>query len=426
MVGFTRRDGLRCLAGLATTTLAVPALAQGADRLTVIAHAVHRQVSTTGPAGDVTAAWRAAAGVGAVEWLTFGIEATNERALREATLDRSGVDVAFLLDRYTGPQYAPLFEDLREWQARDPIPAFEEIPAGMLRAHTFDGRLSAMPFRHATHGLHVNRDILAERSVAGPPRTADDLPAVAERLSFDRPDGVRVSGLVMNMEDPATAIDWIRGFGGDFITDEYQVVVDRPEAVRGVTMLREMQARGALPRNTMNIKNEDVNTLMQQGRAAMTNAPFGRFTVFNDPRTSRHPGRIEALPLPLQANGQPTPAKTSVWAMAIPRNARNKALSWSFIRHMTLPESTVLATLNGNGPVRPSAYRDPRVIAMLPYAEAERVALETARLVVPSFRNAGRAMDVFMEELGLAMLGRKQPQQAMSDTRRRVEPLIAA
>jgi len=415
-----RRHVLGAMAGAA----ALPLPAFAAERLTVVAHAVHRGVVTTGTGGDVTEAWRAANGNATVEWLTFGIEAVNERALREASLGQSTIDVAFMLDRYTGPQFANLFEDLREWQAREPIQAFEEIPAGMLRAHTFNGRISGMPYRHATHGLHVNRDLFAARGVENPPRTVAELGSVAERLAHDRADGTRVFGLIMNMEDPATPIDWIRGFGGDFITDDYRVVVDQEPAVRCVALLRELVQKNVMPRNSMSLKNEDINTMMQQGRAAMTNNPFGRFALHNDPRASRHPGKIDAVPLPLALDGRPLPAKTSVWAMYIPRNARNKALSWSFIRHLMTPEATVAAALNGNGPVRPSTYADPRVRRSLPYAEAERVALETARLVVPSFQNAGRAMDVFMEELGLAMLGRKSPQDAMRDVKRRVDPLL--
>jgi multiple sugar transport system substrate-binding protein len=418
-----RRQALGAIGGAALAATATPLGAQAPQRLSVVAHAVHRAAVTTGGGGDITAAWRAANRDIAVEWLTFGIEAVNERALREATLTQSSIDVAFMLDRYTGPQYAQLFEDLREWQARDPIPQFEEIPAGMLRAHTFGGRITGMPYRHATHGLHVNRAILEERGVAPPPTVAD-LAATAERLAHERPEGTRVFGLVMNMEDPATPIDWIRGFGGDFITDDYKVVIDSTEAVRCVAMLRDLVQKNVMPRNIMSLKNEDINTMMQQGRAAMTNNPFGRFTLHNNPQASRFPGRIDAIPLPLGVDGRPLPAKTSVWALAIPRNARDKALSWSFIKHLSSPESTVLAALNGNGPVRPSAYADPRVRRSLPYAEAERVALETARLVVPSFANAGRAMDAFMEEFGLAMLGRKTPQEAMRDARRRVEPLL--
>jgi multiple sugar transport system substrate-binding protein len=393
-------------------------------KLSVVAHAVHRNVSTTGKGGDITEAWRNATGA-SVEWLTFGVDAVNERALREASLNETSIDLAFVLNGHVGSKTAPLFEDLREWQAKDPIPQFDEIPRAMLDTQTFDGVLRAMPHRHATHGLHYNSELFAERGVKAPPKTIDELIQVAEQMSFERADGTRVHGLVIAMDDLSCTMDFIRAFGGDFITPDMKVVVDQPPAVKAIATLRQLMQKNVLPRNTPNFKLEEVINFMQQGRAAMTNSPFGRFPTFNDPKASKFVNKIQAVALPLGSNGKPIPAKTSVWAMAIPKNSRNKALAWSLIKHLTLPESTILAALNGNGPVRPSAYSDPRVKALLPYADAEREALTTAALVTPSFPNAQRAINVLLEEVGLALLGRKEPQAAMTDAKNRVVPLLS-
>jgi len=419
----TRRGALVGLAG-STLAAATPAFAQE-KKLTIVAHAVHRAAATTGKGGDITAAWREKNGAN-IEWLTFGVDATNERALREASLSQGSIDVAFVLNGLVGPQYAQLFEDLREWQARDPIPAFDEIPDAMLATHRYGGKVTALPYRHATHGLHYNADILSERGVSGPPKTIAELIAIAEKTSYERPDGTRVYGFVVSMEDLSCTMDVIRAFGGDFITPDLKVVVDQAPAVKAIATMREMVQKNVMPRNIMNFKNEDVINHMQQGRAAMTNSPFGRYFTFNDPKASKFPGKIPVVTLPDAIDGKPIPAKTSVWAMAIPRNGRNKELAWSLIRHLSTPEATILATLNGNGPVRPSAYSDPRVQDLLPYAAAEKTALATARLITPSFPNAQRAMSVLMEELGLALLGRKDAQAAMNDTKARVEPLLSA
>lgn len=418
----TRRDALLHIPAAAFVAL-LPRRAQAGENLTLVGHAVHRSAIAGGPGGDVAQLWREKTGA-TIEWQTLGVEAANERAFREASLSQGSVDVTFVLDRYTGPQFAGLFEDLNEWQERDPIPRFNEFPKGMLAAHSFGGKLTAIPFRHATHGLHFNNVIAAERGVAGPPKTVEDLAAVAEKLTFTRPDGVKVYGLVINLDDPATPMDWVRGFGGDFITPDYKVVVDQPGAVRAMTVLRDLFRKGVLPRNSMNLKTEDLITFMQQGRAAMTNNPFGRYANYNDPKASKYSGKITVGDLPLGSNGKPIPAKTSVWAMAIPRNGRNKALAWSLVKHLSLPESTLSEALNGNGPVRPSIYADPKLQALIPYAAAEGAALETARLVVPGFANAGKAMDLFIEELGNVLLGTKEPQSAMNDLKARVQPLL--
>lgn len=408
----------------AAATLAAPRVARAAEKLVIISHAVHRTAATKGPGGDVTEAWQRANNV-EIEWLTFGVEAVNERALKEANLAQGNADVVFMLDRYTAPQFALLFEDLNEWMSREAIPDFAEIPDGMLAAHRFGTRQAAIPFRHATHGLHFNTTFLAERGIAAPPRTLDETLAAIEKLSFTR-DGTRVYGLIINMDDPSTPIDWVRAYGGDFITPDYKVVVDQPGAVQAMTVMADLFKRGLMPRNVVNMKTEDIITFMQQGRGAMTNQPFNRIFNYGDPKASKFPGQFAVTPLPTGIDGKPIPAKTSVWAMAIPRNARRKELSWSLIRHLSLPESTILAALNGNGPVRPSAYADPRVQKIVPYAAAEAEALKTARLVVPGFANNAKAMDMFIEEMGAVLLGTKAPQAAMTDLAARVKPLLPA
>ena len=424
----SRRDILKAMSGMAAAAAAGPLAskwAHAADRITIIAHAVHRTAATTGAGGDLTAAWRAKQSSD-IEWLTFGVEAVNERAFKEASLSEGNADIVFILDRYTGPQFAGLFEDLNTWQAKDPIPQFAEIPAGMTAAHTFGGKLTAVPFRHATHGLHYNTEFFAEKGISEPPRTVEQAVALAEKLTYKRADGVQVYGLVMNFDDPATPIDWIRGYGGDFITADYKIVIDQPAAVRGVAMLCDLYKKGVLPKNSMNLKTEDVTTFMQQGRGAMTNNPFNRYLNYNDAKASKYPGKINVIALPLAVDGKPMPAKTSVWGMAIPRNGRNKDRAWNLVRYLSLPENTIAETLNGNGPVRPSAYEDAKVKALIPYAGAERQALGSARLVVPGFANNAKAMDIFIEELGNAMLGLKEPQAAMSEVKKRVQPLLPA
>jgi len=73
-----------------------------------------------------------------------------------------------------------------------------------------------------------------------------------------------------------------------------------------------------------------------------------------------------------------------------------------------------------------SPATDAKVKALIPYAAAEKQALASARLVVPGFPNSAKAMDIFIEELGNAMLGTKDPQTAMSDVKKRVQPLLPA
>ncbi|MBL8839724.1 MAG: extracellular solute-binding protein [Alphaproteobacteria bacterium] len=423
----SRRTLLAGTSAAALAALPAPAVRAQARKFVIMSHAVHQRAVTGTRGGDSSAEWKQRAGV-ETEWLTFGVEAVHERVYREAGLAEGGVDVAFVLERYGGPHIAPLFEDLGPHQQRDPIEDLTEIGAGMRAAHTYGTKVVGIPYRHATHGFFYNEALLTERGLTRPPQTLEEVMEYADRLSFVRGDGTRVNGFVTSMDDPSGIVDIIRGFGGDFISRDYRFVADAEPAVRAITQLRDWFRRQVLPRNVMTFKTEEVITAMQQGRAAMTNQPYGRFDNYNDPRQSRFPGQIKVQTIPalstIGAAGGIVPAKTSVWAMAIPRNARNKELSWSFIKEVSSKASTIRAAINGNGPVRLSAYDDPRVQELAPYSAFERRVLPTAMLVLPGFEHAARAMDIFMEEVQRAMIGQAEPAEAMRSAKSRIEPLL--
>jgi multiple sugar transport system substrate-binding protein len=415
------------LAGAAAATLAAPALRAQTARFSIMSHAVHRNVVTGARGGDSTAAWRERSNR-EIEWLTFGVEAVHERLYREAQLAQGAVDMAFLLERYGGPHIATLFEDLRPYMDARPIEAFDEISPSMVAAHTYGGRLIGIPFRHATHGFFYNEALMRERNATRVPETFEEIIALADQLTYARSDGTRVAGYAISMDDPSSTVDIIRAHGGDFISRDYRFVADEPPAVAAITLLRDWFRKGTLPRNVMTFKTEEVITSMQQGRAALTNQPFGRLVNYNHPQQSRFPGEIKVTTLPMMekaaGRGALVPAKTSVWAMAIPRNSRNKELAWELIRDISSKESTIRAAINGNGPVRMSAYDDPRVRELVPYADLERKVLPIAGLTLPGFADAGRAMDIMMEEVQRALIGQAEPLAAMRSAKARIEPLL--
>lgn len=261
------------------------------------------------------------------------------------------------------------------------------------------------------------------------PKTFEDVIDAAKKLTFTRPDGSQVFGFLLEGDNYPNVIDMARAFDGDFLTLDYKLRINEGPMLRVVQILREFYAAGVMPRNWTAIKGEEVATWMQTGRVAMTISSFGRTQFFNAPDKSKNPGRIKVMAMPAAREMQgkfreSAPAKTEFWSMCMPKNARNKALTWSLIKHLSSKENTIKAALNGNGPVRASSYKDPRFAETVPYAAAEAATLKVARVPIPAFDNAARAGDVFVEELQAAVLGRKGVALAMDDVARRVKPLL--
>jgi multiple sugar transport system substrate-binding protein len=275
--------------------------------------------------------------------------------------------------------------------------------------------------------LHYNEAHFEERGLDGPPRIIDDLVGHARRLTHTRRDGTQVYGWGMQADNYSDVVAVARACGGDLITEDMRCVADEPGMIQALGIVRELYQDGLLPRNITAMRQNDVITAVQNGQIAMINLPFGRTVLFNDPRSSRHPGRFRTAYCMTSRDGQARGeviATAEFWCMMIPRNARSKDVAWSLIREISSRENTVRAAMNGNQPARVSAYADQRLVAAVPYAEQEARSLRFARVPMPAFDRSAEAKDVFVEEMQAAMLGMKSPQAAGTAMARRIRPLL--
>lgn len=426
MSHFRRRELL-----IAAATTAAPfqlARSQApAAPLRVLAHRVHKTVAVGTPATDVTASFTATHGV-PVEWTTFDTGPLQERLMREAALAESTFDVGFILNTQASPRIAGLFEPLDAYLAKDPLEDSADVFPGLLKGFTLGGRLLAMPVRHASSGMHWNADILAERGFSKPPATMEELVLMAKACTYRRADGTPCVGLVMPGVTYPNVIDIARAWDGDFITPNFKILADQQPMLNAIHLLRDLFQTGAFPRNFSSLASEDVNTLMQQGRGAISLVSMGRNRVYNDPQKSKFPGRIMTGAVPIAASLRSrypvAPAKVEFWGLVIPKNSKRKDLAWRFIKAMLTKDATLQMALSGNGPVRASTYDDAGFRATVPYADAERSVLRVARVPLPAFDEATRAGDIFKEEAEAAVLGTKTPEAAMASVVQRVRPLL--
>jgi multiple sugar transport system substrate-binding protein len=416
----------------ATGQFPLRTFAQGGRSFVVVSHAVHQTVATTGAGGDLIAPWRAAEGLTALDWRTAGIPQVHETLFREASLNQTSLDVGYILNTHLFPRIATLFDPLDAYLEFDPIADFADFFPGMIESLTIDGRLYGIPVRHSTSGLHWNQAYFDERGIAGPPQSIEEFEEIARKLTFTRADGQPVYGFALpgSGQMHANITDVARAWDGDFITTNYEVTCADPPMVKALTMLREMFADGILPSSLISIANTDLDTWMQTGRAAMCVGGMGRNRIYNNPTASQYPGLIQTMAVPiseeLRGRYEVAPIKTEYWSMVIPKAARQKELSWSFVQALSTKEAQLAMALNGNGPTRASTYDEPVFNADLPYAEAEKKALAVARVPLPAFDRSAEAADVITEAVQAAILGAQPVQRAMDQLARRLQTLLRA
>jgi multiple sugar transport system substrate-binding protein len=421
---FSRRAFIGTAIGGAAMLASGPGRA-AAKTLNVLSHRVHQTVLGTGD-GDLLKDWRRTADADIV-FTTLDSNPLQDRLFREASLNETTFGVGYLIDNRPTSQIASLFEPLEPYQKQNPIEDFDDIAKGLVQGMTVDGKLIGIPVRHATQGLFYNEALLEEAGIKAPPTTLEELVEQAKKATFTSKAGTPVTGMVLASDLAVFPVMFARAFGGDFIASGFKLVPDRAAMESGLNTLRGMFEAGSLPRSYATTTNDDQVTWLQQGRAAFTILPFARNAQLNNPEQSKYPGKIKGIEFPISAGlkgKMPMSSVVEAWAMVIPKNAKDKALAWSYIREVSSKRVTLGMAINGNGPVRVSSYSDSGLMAKNPLAAVEAQVLANARGAFPPFPEAARAQQTFLEEVQLAVLGRKPVKDAVASIVDRVKPML--
>lgn len=438
MVGFRsenlnfRRCGMRKLVtGIAVFSLVILVGLAGVaqDKLVIWCHSVHQQVAegTRGAAAiNVVEPFEDKFGV-TIEWVTIPWSQMQDKVLRELSLSRSEVDIVFLVDLWATPGVFRMLEPLDSYQATKPIEDFEGLAPGMVKALTYEGSLYGVPVRSNMQVLHYNEAIFSEKGIAGAPSSFEKLIEVARVCTYVREDGAQVYGLGLKIPEDILAVIW--AYGGDVMTLDYEVKCDQPEAIRAITVLRDLYAAGAIPPNFTVLGSADYQRLVSDGLVSMVFFGDNYYFRFNDPERSNVAGHMQVAPIPASEETGLTiaPCKVAFWSMAIPKNgpAEHKELAWEFIRYLASPEVQLQMALNGNGPTRLSVFEDPTYAELVPYAWVDQQIVNVARPLWPPFDRLAEARDIFAEQATLAIVGVKDPEKAMHDAAEAIRNLVS-
>ena len=311
-------------------------------------------------------------------------------------------------------------------QAGDLIPAFRD---------TFclsDGERFGVPYDGDMHLLFYNVAVL-ERHGLRPPETWDDYLQVARTIT-QAEAGADVYGCgIMAIKVPliliGTYLNRLACFGGSFFK-EGRPTINSPLAVASLEHL-VAELPYAVPVPTR-IGFEEMLGLWLSGKAAMVEfwADLGQITDNAAQSHIPHQWGVAPLPKGPGMEGRAAAPLNAGWGLGASASARDRDLALEFLRFGLRPDIRLrICTMAGGlDPVRWSTYDAPEyrhhVGAAL--ADAAKAAVLSAAVSWPTHTLWPVLQALLNENLFLALVHAKTPQQALDDTQRGWQVTLAA
>ncbi|MBA4115922.1 MAG: ABC transporter substrate-binding protein [Rubrobacter sp.] len=313
--------------------------------------------------------------------------------------------------------------DLSDRFTEDERGAFLPAP---VEANTYEGKVYGVPWYTDAGMLYYRRDLLEEAGFSEPPGTWDELKEQARTVQERA--GARYGYVFQGAEyegGVVNALEYIWTSGGDVLEGEDRVVIDSPEARRGLGIQRSMVSEGVAPEGVSQYKEQESATLFLSGEAVfMRNVPR-MYALASDPAESNiDPEQIGIAALPVAEEGLQTYSSLGGWNLFMNANARDPDAAYEFIRFMSDPEQQKFRSIEGSVlPSRQALYEDEDVLQNVRVAELGQDAIRNTRPrpVSPFYSDMSLRM---AEQFIQSLRGDIPPEEALATLQGQLEEVI--
>lgn len=261
------------------------------------------------------------------------------------------------------------------------------FPKAVGAAFTIDGKLYAAPANIATLVLYYNKAMFAGAGVTEP-KTADDLAAVAKKLT--KTGGGKVTQYGISLADHQTIqmwpiLQWMNG--GDIVDDKGCAVIAQPASVQALQTWADLVTKDKV--SPVGQTGADADTLFSAKKAAMEiNGPWAAAGF----KAAGIDLGIAAVPV--GAGGPVTLASTV--PLAVAKSTKHKAQALEFLAWWTgKTAQAAFSDASGFPPVRTDVTPTNPMVA--PFAAG----LPHARLYLPGLSSSAKIdADVYVPLIG--------------------------
>jgi multiple sugar transport system substrate-binding protein len=253
---------------------------------------------------------------------------------------------------------------------------------GPLGSVQYEGKVWGVPWFTDAGMFYYRSDLLEQSGFSEPPKTWDAMKEMSERVRRDA--GTRYGFVFQGSQDEGgvvEALEHVWNAGGD-VLDGNNVVINSPEAARGLALRRSMIVDGVAPQASGDYTTQESQVVFTNSDAVfMRNWPFV-YGLLSDPETSQvKPEQVDIAPLPVADEADQSFSGLGGWNFMVNAASEEKLDQiWTFIEYMPAPEQQrTFALQSARLPTLRSLYEDEEVLNKLPVARLGREALENAR-----------------------------------------------
>jgi trehalose/maltose transport system substrate-binding protein len=296
--------------------------------------------------------------------------ATERFALYQQILASHSSDIdIFQIDVVWPGTLAPHLVDLSPYIGQD---VTKQYFPSLIDNDTVAGRLVALPWFTNAGVMYYRKDLLKKYN-AEPPTTWQQLTDIARRIqNAERKAGnPRMVGFVFQAKGyeglTCDALEWIDSFGGGALIDaDGKVTVDNPNAFAALELATSWIGDIA-PRGVLNYDEEESRGVFQSGNAVfMRNWPYA-WALGNAPDSPIR-GKIGVIAVPAGGTDGHQTGVLGGWQLAVSKYSKHPELAAELVRYLTSYAEQKHRAIKGSyNPAIPALYRDPQVLAAVPF-----------------------------------------------------------
>jgi multiple sugar transport system substrate-binding protein len=297
---------------------------------------------------------------------------------------------------------------------------------GPLGSVQYEGKVWGVPWFTDAGMFYYREDLLEQSGFSEPPKTWDALKEMSERVRRDA--GTRYGFVFQGSQDEGgvvAALEHVWNAGGD-VLDGNNVVINSPEAARGLALRRSMIVDGVAPQASGDYTTQESQVVFTNSDAVfMRNWPFV-YGLLSDPETSQvKPEQVDIAPLPVADEADQSFSGLGGWNFMVNAASEEKLDQiWTFIEYMSAPEQQrTFALQSARLPTLRSLYEDEEVLNKLPVARLGREALENARPrpVSPYYSDMSLAM---AEQFNASLKGEVPVERALENLQGELQNIV--